>query len=74
MFIVMEIQSGDTTSTLVNSFENREQAENKYHNILAYASVSDVPIHSAVMLTAEGYYIKSEHYEHQLEEEGENNG
>lgn len=67
MFIVMEIQSGDKTSTIVDSFENREQAENKYYSILAYASVSEVPIHSAVMLTAEGYYIKSEHYEHQSE-------
>lgn len=65
----MEIQSGDTTSTVVDSFENREQAENKYHNIFAYASVSEVPIHSAVMLTAEGYYIKSEHYEHQYKEQ-----
>ncbi len=66
--IVIEIQSnGETVSVLNNSYANRSDAENKYHTILAYASKSDLAIHSAVMLTEEGYYIKSECYEHKSE-------
>ena len=33
------------------------------------SAISEVPIHSAVMITPEGYYIKSEHYEHETEGE-----
>ena len=65
MFIVMEIQKGKTTSTLVNTYETRNEAENKYHTVLAYAAISSVPKHSAVMLTEEGDYIKHECFEHE---------
>lgn len=64
MYIVLEIQSGETTSVLVNTYEERPNAEHKYHEILGYAAMSDVPMHSAVMLSQEGYYIKSELYDH----------
>lgn len=68
MFIVIEAQTNDTTATIVNTYADRNQAEQKYHEILSFASVSDIKIHSAIMITAEGYYIKSEHYEHNIEE------
>ena len=64
MFVVLEIQKTDKIATIVKSFETRDEAEQKYHTILSFASVSDVPIHSAVMLNEEGYYIKSESYRH----------
>ena len=67
MFVVIEIQAGDKTATLVNAYEDRNAAEQKYHSILAAASVSKVPVHSAVMLTNEGYFIKSEVYKHEEE-------
>lgn len=67
MFIVMEIQKSNTVSTLVNSYETRNEAENKYHTILAYAAVSSLPKHSATMLTENGEYIKSECFEHEIE-------
>lgn len=68
MFIVIEIQSSDKVSTLVNSYSDRNEAESKYHTILGYAAKSKVPVHSATMLTEEGYYIKSETYKHEAEE------
>lgn len=71
MFIVLEVQKSDVVTTLVSTFDDRDQAEQKYHTILSYAAVSDLAIHSAVMLTEEGYFIKSEHYEHQAEESEE---
>ena len=64
MFIVLEIQN---TAVLVNDYNTRNEAENKYHTILAYAAVSSLEKHSAVMLTNEGEYIKSECFEHEVQ-------
>ena len=62
----MEIQlfKDGNMSTPCYAYDNRNSAEAKYHSILSGASVSKLPKHSAVMLTEEGYYIKSECYEH----------
>lgn len=67
MFIVIEIQVGEEVATLVTSYEDRNEAESNYHTVLAYASKSSLKKHSAVMLTEEGYYIKSECYDHEKE-------
>ena len=64
MYIVLEIQN---TAVLVNSYDTRNEAENKYHMILAYAAVSSVEKHSAVMLNDDGSFIKSETFEHEVE-------
>lgn len=64
MFIVLEIQN---TAALVNSYNTRNEAENKYHTILAYAAISSVEKHAAVMLTNDGGFIKSEYFEHEAE-------
>lgn len=69
MYIVMEIQTSDKVATIVNSYEDRNTAEQKYHQILSAAAVSQVPKHGAVMLTDEGVRLKGECYIH--EEEGE---
>ena len=70
MIVVMEIQvfEDGKMSTPCYAYEDRNSAEAKYHSILSGASVSKLPRHSAVMLTDEGYYIKSESYEHKGEE------
>lgn len=68
MFIVIEIQTSNTVATLVNAYEDRNQAENKYHAILSAAAVSAVPKHGAVMLTDEGVRLKSECYIHEQPE------
>ena len=64
MYIVMEIQKGNTASTIVDTYETLNEAENKYHTILAYAAISSIPKHSAVLLTEEGDYVKHECFEH----------
>lgn len=65
MYIVIEAQTeNNTTSTLVGSYPTKAEADSKYHTILAYASLSSVPVHSAVMLDSEGHFIKSECYKH----------
>ena len=67
MFLVMEIQKGSSVSNLVYSYETRNEAENKYHTILASAAVSNIPKHSAVLLTDEGEHIKHECFVHEEE-------
>lgn len=70
MYIVVEIQTSvdGNVSTLVNSYDTIEKAENKYHTVLAYAAVSSLPVHTAILLTNEGIVIKSERYKHSTEE------
>lgn len=68
MFIVIEIQTTDTVATVVNSYADRNEAEQKYHQILSAAAVSTVPKHGAVMLTDEGVRLKGECYIHEQEE------
>lgn len=65
MFIVTEIQTAsDQTSTITNQFATLNEADNKYHTILAAAAVSNVEVHAAIMYTNSGNYIKSEYYRH----------
>lgn len=70
MYIVFEIQKNQNGSigTLVNSYEDRNTAEQKYHMILSAAAVSSLPVHTAVMLMEDGYLIKKETYRHVIEE------
>lgn len=72
MYIVLEIQTNadGTIGTLVDAYADRNDAENKYHTILAYASKSALPMHSAVMVTNDGVLIRSECYHHELLDEG----
>ena len=69
-YVVVELQdNGPSVANLVNSYESVNQAEQKYHQVLSAAAVSQVPVHSAVMLNSEGMYIKSESYKHIEESE-----
>ena len=67
MFIILETQTNanGTVSTIITQFSDKDQAESKYHQILASAAVSSLPKHTAFMLTDEGYVLKSECYRHE---------
>lgn len=69
MFIVLEVQTNKNgeTATLVTSFSNKEQAESKYHSVLSAAAISDIAFHTAFLLTADGFVLNSECYEHPTE-------
>lgn len=69
MFIVSELQTAETTAVINFVFSDRLQAEQKFHEVLAYAAVSTLPVHSAVMMTEEGVLIKRESYHHEAEAE-----
>lgn len=65
MYIVIEMQTADgVVSCLVNQYEDRNAAENKYHSVLAAAAVSACDVHTAIMLTPTGTTVKAEYYTH----------
>ncbi len=67
MYRVIELQTTGNSTAMVDGgdFEDREHAESKLHQIAQYAAISQVPIHSVVILTPEGEKIKKECYKHE---------
>ena len=66
MYIVIELQTNadGTVANLVYQYASRDEAESKFHSILAAAAISALPAHAAVMLTNAGTMVKSEFYRH----------
>ena len=64
MFIVIELQTtGGTTGNFVFPYANLEDAYAKYYAILSAAAESSVEIHTALILTADGSVVRSEHFD-----------
>ena len=64
-YIVIELQkTGDTVSHILTTFDTINEAESHYYSILAAAAISSVSVHSAVIITEEGYPLKRECYKH----------
>lgn len=65
-YIVIELQKTNegVVTHLVTEHETKEKAESKYHTILSYAAVSEMPVHSATILSEEGFCIASKCYKH----------
>ena len=74
MYIVLEIQKNinGQISTIPTSFISRNEAESKYHTILSFAAISEVPVHSAIIMTEEGQPIMYQSYSHEVNEEDNN--
>ena len=65
LFYVFEIQTNETGSANVFVFNDRNKAEQKYHEVLMYASGSKVRKHGAILMNEDSFIIKSEIYVHQ---------
>lgn len=65
-YIIQEFQTNDEgqTAIITNQVEDRPHADSAYYTVLASAAISDVPVHSAVILTNDGGYITSKSYDH----------
>lgn len=50
----------------VDASKARLKAESKYHEVLAAAAVSELPSHSATLLTADGRSVMNQCYKHAL--------
>lgn len=65
MFYVLEIQTNENTGAVIPfTFSNRNEAEAKYHSLLAVAAVSQVEKHGAMLFTDDGFVLKTEVYNH----------
>lgn len=50
-----------------NATKARLKAEAKYHEVLAAAAVSELPQHSATLLTSDGRAVMNQCYRHEIE-------
>lgn len=72
-FIVIEMQTNSEGETALLTFQKatRAEADSQYYTILAAAAISQVPVHSAVMLTKDGGFVTSKAYDHRQTVEAE---
>jgi hypothetical protein len=70
-YLVTEIQrfENGAIQNPTYAFDDRNKAEAKFHSILASAAVSELPVHSAMIFTDEGFTIDSKCYKHEKEPE-----
>ncbi len=68
MYIVVEMQTTETVSTIVNAYDNINQAYSKYYDILKFASVSSVPRHGACIFTDDGQMFECKSFVHDVTE------
>lgn len=66
MYFVIEIQkwTDGTWHTIVFQYEDRNQAESKYHYILSEAAVAQIPRNGAILINDAGEVINSFVYQH----------
>lgn len=71
MYLVIELQknSEGTLSNLVTTHETLQEADSKFHQVLSYAAVSAISLHSATILSERGKMIRNECYEHKETEQ-----
>ena len=69
MIIIQEIQTNGTTTALAPAvtFTDKNQADSRYHTILAAAAISSVEVHTVLMYDEHGNVIKRDFYEHLAE-------
>lgn len=68
LVIEMQKQADGSLAHLVDAYTDRNTAEQKYHTVLSFAAVSNLPIHTAVIMTDEGAVLKKEVYRHEVTE------
>lgn len=70
MFIVIEMQTnGGVTSTITTAYEDENEAYQKYYQILSFAAVSTVDIHSACVMNEYCGVLKNETFIHNTNSE-----
>jgi len=72
-YLVIEIQKAEdgTMGNSVWAFDNFNEADSKFHSVLASAAVSNVYVHSCSILNETGFCMKNQSYTHISESEPE---
>ena len=65
-YIVIEMQKNaeGMVSNLVTAHDTLAEAESKFYTILASAAINEVPVHSAIIVSEEGFPVKHQCYKH----------
>lgn len=65
-YIVIEMQKNaeGQVANLVTDHNTLAEAESKFYTILASAAINDVPVHSAIIVSEEGFPVKHQCYKH----------
>lgn len=68
-YIVMELQTNanGVVGNFIFTYADRNEAESKYHQILGFAAVSTVAVHTAVLMTNDGQLIERRAYRHAVQ-------
>ena len=67
IYIIIELQKSNNGSVSIvppSTFTNQAKADQAYHTALASAAVSNVDVHSVIMLNDTGDRVKGETYYH----------
>ena len=72
MYYVIEFQTGSTGAALVNTYTSRDDAEQKFHQVMAAAAKSAVPKHGCMIITDDLFVLKEELAYRELVDEGAN--
>lgn len=67
-YIVIEMQNGIIGGNTW-AYDNREDAEVKLYQVLAEVVKSPVAVHTAMLVTGEGFVIETKCYKHEVTEE-----
>lgn len=66
MFIVIELQTNNgAVGVLTYKFTELSEAYAKYYTILASAAVSDIEVHTALIVTETGQVVRTETFAHE---------
>ena len=67
MYLVIEIQTmaNGQVATITTQHATQNEAESKYHTVLAAAAISEIPAHAAVLMYHLGNVIAAQHYTHE---------
>ena len=70
-YVIVEIQTmaDGTVASLVTPKDDYYQAESTYHSVLASAALSNLPVHSAVLLDNEGGVLHAQAFVKEEEEQ-----
>lgn len=69
MYVVIELQkTGDQVASLTYNYATRNEADSKFYTIMAAAALSNVPVHSAMVLDQRCVIYQSGIYEHDVQE------
>lgn len=72
-YIVIELQKNEAgvVSNIVTAYDTLAAAESAYYTILAAAAISALPVHSAVLISEDGYPVMHNCFKHYEETEPE---